>query len=64
MIGVRLLRVVVAGQRHGLRGTVDAGVAGIAHIGIELRSAVVPPPMLGAMRRDAEVQAVLARSFF
>src|ERR1019366_8129021 len=30
------------------------------NIGVELHAAVVPPPMLGAMRRHAEVQAALA----
>src|ERR1035437_4061437 len=60
VIGVGFFGVVVAGQRHGLCRAVKAGGAPFPNIGVELHAAVVPPPMLGAVRRHAEVQAALA----
>ena len=49
LIGLRLI---------GLRRAVEPGIARVSDIGIERHAAIVEPPVLGAMRRRAEVQSL------
>src|SRR6185312_1070639 len=57
--GVGLFGVIgCAGQRHSGGGAVEAGEARIVDVGVEGAAKAVPPPVLGAVGRGAEVQAV------